>query len=282
MAEVVDTLGFLRSALELSALRWLIVIGVAALLFYQGRRKVRWSRFARELGLVVTAYVVYFSVRVFTEGSEEQALLNAGRIIELEQRLFLFHEEALQALIIDRHAVVTLMNWIYIWGHWPVIGLVAAWLYINRPVAYPVVRNAFLISGGIGLVIFAAFPVAPPRFTDLAVVDTVTQYSRAYRVFQPPQFSNIYAAVPSLHFGWNLLIGIVLIRESRRLLLQALGVVLPFAMFAAIVLTANHFVIDAVFGGAVALSGLAIALSMHAVQRRPERLQPTPGVWRNT
>ena len=282
MAEVAEVARFVRTALEFSALRWLIVIGVAALLFYQGRQKVRWSRFARELGIVVTAYVVYFSVRVFTEGSEERALLNAGRIIELEQRLFLFHEESWQAVVIDRHEIVTLMNWIYIWGHWPVIGLVAAWLYMNRPTVYPVVRNAFMISGGIGLVVFAAFPVAPPRFTDLAVVDTVTEYSRAYRVFQPPQFSNVYAAVPSLHFGWNLLIGLVLLRESRRLAVRALGVLLPFAMFAAIVLTANHFVIDAVFGAAVALSGLGIAASMYAVQRRPERFQPTPGVWRNT
>jgi len=221
MTELTGAPGLLRSALEFSALRWLLVISITALLFYQGRRKVRWNRFARELGLVVTAYLVYFTMRVFTAGSEEQALMNAARIAGLDQRLFLFQEEALQALIIDNHRLVTAVNWIYIWGHWPVIGLVAAWLYMNRPAAYPVVRNAVLISGGIGLVIFATFPVAPPRFTDMAVVDTVTEYSRAYRVFQPPSFSNLYAAVPSLHFGWNLLIGIVLVRESRPIAVKA-------------------------------------------------------------
>jgi hypothetical protein len=266
----------------MSAVRWLTVVAVAALLFYQGRRKVRWSRFARELGLVVTAYLVYFFVRVLTEGSQEQALNNASRVIELEKRLFLFHEEALQALIIDQHQLVTLVNWIYIWGHWPVIGLVAAWLYMNRPGTYPVVRNAFLISGGIGLVIFATFPVAPPRFTDLSLVDTVTEYSRSYRLFQPPEFSNIYAAVPSLHFGWNLLIGIVLVREAPRLGFKVLGVVLPLAMFAAIVLTANHFVIDAVFGAAVALAGLGIALSLQIYRRRPQEVRLPAGVWRKT
>jgi PAP2 superfamily/Glycerophosphoryl diester phosphodiesterase family len=132
-------------------------------------------------------------------------------------------EPALQDLTLRSNSLVTVANWIYIWGHWPVIIAVGAWLWLRRPSTYYLVRNAFLISGAIGLVIFATFPVAPPRLTDLSVVDTVTLHSNAYRVLQPPAFVNQYASVPSLHFGWDLLIGLALIHTaSSRPLLQAL------------------------------------------------------------
>jgi membrane-associated phospholipid phosphatase len=118
------------------------------------------------------------------------------------------------------------------------------------------VRNAFLISGAIGLVCFALFPVAPPRLLDEGWVDTVTERSEAYRVLQPPVFVNQYAAMPSLHVGWDLLIGISLVRLARRRTVKALGVVLPAAMFLATVLTANHYIIDGAAGAALALGAL--------------------------
>lgn len=86
---------------------------------------------------------------------------------------------------------------------------------VKRPAAYSVFRNAFFISGTIGIIIFVLYPVAPPRLADVGVVDTVTMYSSSYRVLQPPAFVNQYAAVPSLHFGWDLLMGIALVTQSR-------------------------------------------------------------------
>jgi hypothetical protein len=105
------------------------------------------------------------------------------------------------------------------------------------------------------------FPVAPPRLADIGLVDTVTQHSNAYRVLQPKAFTNQYAAVPSLHFGWDLLIGIALVTNARWLAVRVFGAVVPVLMFAAIVLTANHYIFDAIAGGAVALTGLGLALA---------------------
>jgi hypothetical protein len=116
-----------------------------------------------------------------------------------------------------------------------------------------------LVSGIIGVCIFVLFPVAPPRLAELGLVDTVTLHSHAYRVLQPPTFVNQYAAVPSLHVGWNLLIGIFIYRCASRPAVRALGILSPVAMTAAVVLTANHYLVDAVLGAVVALTGLAVA-----------------------
>lgn len=232
---------------------------------------------ARELAIAVCGYVVYFGVRGMTEGNVAQALANARAVVRLERLLGILWEPRLQDLIVDNHRLVTVANWVYIWGHWPVIVLAGGWLLFHRPATYHVFRNAFLISGAIGLVIFATFPVAPPRLADMDIVDTVSEYSRAYRVLQPPAFTNQYAAVPSLHFGWNMLIGIALVREAPGLAGRLFGWIMPVLMLMAVVLTANHYILDVVAGAAVALFGLLLAqhLPLGLSRPRPHR-RPGP------
>lgn len=136
-------------------------------------------------------------------------------------------------------------------------------------------RNAFLVSGSAGLVVFALFPVAPPRLYDGTFVDTVTEYSRAYRVLQPPALVNQYAALPSFHFGWNLLIGLGIVRCAPWRWLKATGIVAPGLMGLATILTANHYLLDLVVGAAMALAALyAVELA------RGRRFAPWQlGVW---
>jgi hypothetical protein len=104
--------------------------------------------------------------------------------------------------------------------------------------------------------------VAPPRLAGIRLVDKVTKQSHAYRVLQPPAFVNQYAAIPSLHVGWDLLVGIFVFKYSRRRVTRALGALTPVAMTTAVVLTANHFVIDAMLGALVALVGLGAAVAL--------------------
>jgi hypothetical protein len=229
-----------------------------------GHHGARLGRVAREVVLMLGAVLVYFAVRSLTEGSAEQALTNARSVVRLERFLGIFWEPQLQALIDGEQHLVTLANWVYIWGHWPVIALVGGWLLFERPATYRVVRTAFLISGAIGMVIFATFPVAPPRLADLGFMDTVALHSNSYRVLQPPALTNQYAAVPSLHFGWNLLAGIVLVQRARGPLVRMFGLLMPVLMLAAIVLTANHYILDAAAGAAVALLGLWSAQRLFA------------------
>jgi hypothetical protein len=214
---------------------------------------------AVQVGLVVAAVVAYFTARGLTESDPTRALKHAQAVVDFEQRHHLHDELALQKLVIGHGNVIDVLNWIYIWGHWPVIVAVLIWLLRTHPVPYQVLRNAIFISGAIGIVVFALYPVAPPRLAGIGLVDTVTAQSHAYRVLQPPAFVNQYAAIPSLHVGWDLLVGIFVFRYARRRIARMVGVLTPIAMTASVVLTANHFVIDALLGGLVALVGLAVA-----------------------
>jgi hypothetical protein len=136
---------------------------------------------------------------------------------------------------------------------------VLVWLGRRRPSAYVVYRNALLISGVVGMLIVALYPVAPPRLMDLGFVDTVTLNTEAYRVLQPPAFTNPYAAMPSFHVGWDLLVGIALVREGRSAWVRAVGRLIPVLMITAVVLTGNHYFLDAIAGDLIVLVSLALS-----------------------
>jgi PAP2 superfamily len=222
-------------------------------------RTVRPHAIAREVALIVAAWFLYFGVRAISEGRTSAAVAHARALLRLEDALGVDWEAGFQRAALHHHTLVTLANWVYIWGHWPVIAAVAVWLYRREPSAYRLLRNAMFISGAIGLAVFALYPVAPPRLMPLGLVDSVTTWSHAYRVLQPPALTNPYAAMPSLHFGWDLLVGVMLVWYGRRRVVRAAGVALPAAMAIAVVATANHFVLDVVAGAALALLGLAVA-----------------------
>ncbi|MGE3074084.1 MAG: phosphatase PAP2 family protein [Dehalococcoidia bacterium] len=241
-----------------------------------------------EIAIATVAFFSYFLVRGFTESAYDRAYDNAERVLSFEQAFNLDQEDAIQDAITDEDWAVDAANWIYIYGHWPVIIVVGTWLMRSRSEEYRVLRNGFLISGAVGLVIFAAFPVAPPRLLDIGLLDTVTNRSEAYRVLQPPALVNQYAAMPSLHFGWDLLIGITLVRYSTLTVVRVIGVLLPIAMAWAVVATANHFIIDCFAGAAVALAGLwlatVIAHHLGQIERKLQGAARTVGVryrWRS-
>lgn len=213
----------------------------------------------RQVTFVGVAILLYFGVRGLTQSDVGTAVGHGFDVLAFEHRLGLDREHWAQGLIVDRPHLATMWNWVYIWGHWPVIVATLIWLHRSDRRSYLVLRNALCLSGAIGLVIFASYAVAPPRLMPLGLIDTVTEQSHSYRVLQPPALVNKYAAVPSLHVGWNLLIGIALWRASRNRILRALAVAGPVLMATAVVVTANHYVIDGMVGAAVALTGLGLS-----------------------
>jgi hypothetical protein len=226
------------------------------------RRPAGGREVVRELALVGAAALVYFGVRNLTVGSASTAFDNAAHLQSLEQTLSIAREQSLQDLLLRHDALVTLFNWIYIWGHWPVIIAVGVYLYRSHRDHYRVLRNAMFVSGLIGFALFAFFPVAPPRLVDPSLIDTVTLRSHSYRALQPPGLTNQYAAFPSLHFGWNLIVGFVLWHATGNQLLRVSAVLGPIAMAVAVVVTANHFLIDLPAGAIVVAAGLAVARSL--------------------
>jgi hypothetical protein len=216
------------------------------------------------MALVAAAMLAYFLVRNLTVGSPAEAFANAERIVEVERWAHLGWEDEVQASIAGSDFLVMLANWIYIWGHWPVILGTAFALHRYRPERYLLLRNALFVSGAVGFLFFALFPVAPPRLLDLGLVDTVTEQSEAYRALQPPGLTNQYAAFPSLHFGWNVVVGIIVLTTTTSIAVRLLAVASPLAMGFAVMATANHFVVDIAAGLLVVLVGLAAA---YAIER---------------
>lgn len=239
-------------------------------------RSARWRSVGVEVLILGAAISSYFLVRGLISGRISLAFDNADRVVALERSLGLFVEADLQAAIGDQGWLIDAVNWIYIYAHWPVVIATLVWLLVKHRSQYATFRNAILISGGIGLVIFALFPVAPPRFlVDYGFVDTVTQQSQSYRVLQPPAFTNKFAAVPSLHFGWNLLMGIAWATLATNRWARLFGWIMPPAMLAAIVLTANHYIVDGIAGGTLALLGYVVATRWLRRRRSLEVVEPT-------
>ena len=248
-------------------------------------RHARMRGLATQAALVVSMVFVYFGVRGLTDASASVALDHAREIMAIESRLGIRIESPLQEPIAQSAVLATLANWVYVWGHWPVIAATMIWLAWRGSPAFARLRNAMVLSGLVGMAVFAAYPVAPPRLADPKMVDTVTERSEAYRVLQPPTFVNQYAAMPSLHLGWDLLVGIAIVTATASIALRVIACALPVFMAFAVIATANHYVLDAIAGVALVLAAQALVVMWDrragpggdGAPRRPGRRAPPEG-----
>jgi hypothetical protein len=214
----------------------------------------------RELLLILPVVVLYFIAHGLAQVRPQEATAHAEQIVSLERALGIFHEPQFQRFVLRRTLLVDLANWNYMWGHWPVLIATLVWLGYRHPNRLVRYRNALILSGVIGIGIFLVYPVAPPRFlTSFGFVDTIALRSHAYRALEPPAFTDVYASMPSLHVGWNLLMGIALAREATRPAARWFGRLMPIAMYATVVVTANHYFVDGVVGAAIVVVSLVAA-----------------------
>jgi len=189
----------------------------------------------------------------------------------------------MQEWVLDRRWIVEIANFIYFWLDFPLIVLFGIWMYFFRRHEYTVARDALLLSGAIALVIYNLFPVMPPRLLPTGeFIGTIEKYNDlSYQAQSMKAFVNPYAAVPSLHFGWAMIIGGAMVLSTKNVLVRAFGLALPWLQLCAIVLTANHFIVDAFVGLVVCLAGLLLALAMQrwgypAIRREARRRWPSP------
>ena len=234
-----------------------------------------------EGALIAIAFLAYFWVRGAVVDKPETAYWHARDIINLQRSLGFFWEDNMNDWVKDKQFVAQVLNLVYFYLHLPLIIVFGLGLYFYRRSQYTFVRDSFLISGAIALVIYFLYPVAPPRELPaiaaefdpnappyiLAFFDTMKAYlGYAYDSQSTRAFVNPYAAMPSLHFGWDLLLGIAIARAFASTPLRwfalAVGVFLPTSQVLAITVTANHFFVDAMAGGIVALAGLALASAL--------------------
>ena len=253
------------------------------------RNRPLWGRFLGlfsrrdlvEALVVAVAFLLYFAVRGAVIDRPETAYRHALDVIDAERYLGIFWEDDMNAWIKGRQFLAQTANIVYFWLHFPLIIVFGIYLYYGQRNKYTLMRDAFLTSGAIALIIYWLYPVAPPwALNDLAArfdpnapsyvtgfFDTMEAYlGYGYQAQSTRAFVNPYAAMPSLHFGWDLLLGIGIVWASWRQpwmwLALPIGIFLPLSQIPAITATANHFFLDAVAGTVVALMGFPLALAL--------------------
>lgn len=245
---------------------WIIFLVIAAVLAIRAALPSRGRPLillAREICLAVSFYFVYYLVRGFVKDQVSAAYDRAHALVAFEQSIGLYHEVSVQRFAVRHDLLLSFVNWVYVWWYWPTLIFGLCWLFLRHNEHYLPYRNALLISGSIGLLIFALFPVAPPRFVNgLGITDTISRRTMTAHVILPTGLANEYAAMPSLHVGWTFLMGLAFVLYGRRLILRAVGVLVPLSMYLSVVATGNHYILDGFVGILVALTGLGLAYEL--------------------
>jgi len=213
------------------------------------------ARFAfRELMIWASIYPVYLAIRGLTVGDPDQALVHATRLIDLERAVDLFPETALQQFV---GSAVGFFSVYYMVGFAPVLVTVLGWLAIRHRAHYRELRTLLFVSLGIAVFFFVLYPTAPPRLVPgIGIADTVGMAGHDTGSFAGIRI-NPYAAMPSMHVGWSVLVAIVGFRATSSRLLRVLFVAHPLLMAVSVTATGNHYFIDSIAGAAAALAALA-------------------------
>lgn len=226
-----------------------------------------WRDAMLQIALWGLADLMYEGVRGLVVGQGANALANGHSLVSLERSLGIFYEPHLQSLILGHVALTDVANWLYLNVQFTANALFLAFLYIFRNDIFYFVRNMFFVAMGIALAVHLAFPVAPPRLLPgLGFVDTVHTIAHIDQDSGTVSlFVNPYAAVPSMHTCFALLVGVTSMRLLSRWWLRGLALAYPLMVVVVIVVTANHFFLDAIAGAVTAL--LAGVIAHHVMAR---------------
>jgi hypothetical protein len=219
---------------------------------------------ALQFFLFFLVYNGYQLVRGLSEGREALAFANAERLVDIQRSLGTFFEPAFQQALLDHEWLINLANFLYMNTHFVVTTSFLVWLYVFRNDHFYFVRNMFMAAMVLALVGYALYPTAPPRlmpelgFTDTIAAQTgITQDAGTVGLLV-----NQYAAVPSMHIAFSLMIAVPGMILSARATTRMLWSGYPLLVFFVIVVTGNHFWLDAAAGAAVACIAAAAAAQL--------------------
>jgi membrane-associated phospholipid phosphatase len=228
----------------------------------------------RQVSLFAAAYFAYRLVRGVAEGDANEAFAHARDLISLERTLHLFVEPSIQAWASGSHVVMLIASYIYVNAQTSVTFAALLYLYLRHNRNFYFVRNMFMIAMGIALIGYTVFPTAPPRFMpEWGFIDSVSDFTGvhvSHHSALSTALFNPYAAVPSMHVAFALMIGWPLARLTRHRIVKVLWLLYPLLMAFVIVVTANHFIFDAMLGALTAGASAYGALRLARIR---------PGVW---
>src|ERR1044072_6315964 len=227
----------------------------------------------RQVLLFMAAYQLYRLTRGLVNHPEAAtaAFQNTRDLIGIARSLHPFVEPSIPAVTSRPQSLLDAASWMYINAQTSVTLGALAWLYLFRNPSFYFVRNMFLVAFGIALIGFSVFPTAPPRFfPEHGFFDAVSEFTGiAQDSVTVNNLFNPYAAVPSMHVAFALMIGIPLSRLVKWRALKVFWAMYPLLVVFVIVATANHFIADAVLGALVAGLG---ALAARALARTRPRV----------
>jgi hypothetical protein len=234
-----------------------------------------WLDALRQVLLFAAAYLAYRLVRGLVMGDANAAFAHARDLISLERSMHFFVEPSVQAWASGSHALMEVSSWLYVNAQSTVTFGALLYLYLRHNRSFYFVRNMLMIAMLIALVGYIVFPTAPPRFMpEWGFIDSVSDFTGvnvSHTSASATVLFNPYAAVPSMHVAFALMVGWPLARLVRFRPVRVLWVLYPFLMAFVIVATANHFIFDALLGA------LTAGVSAYGA-RRLARMRPD--VWR--
>jgi PAP2 superfamily len=209
-----------------------------------------------QIAIVVAGIELYELLRHTMTPNWALAEKHAQDVLSLERFAHIEWEESLQQTFLKIPDLVRAMNVFYFVGHFVLTSVFFFWLYHANREGFRRFRNGFLCATFIALLIHWKFPTAPPRLAGTGIEDTLRQLSNI-DIGSPTSssFSDPVAAVPSLHAGWAVGVGLGLILYARPLFWKIVGVIYPLAVILTIIVTGNHFIFDAIAGVVVMALG---------------------------
>jgi hypothetical protein len=237
------------------------------------------SRRARlQIGLFLLAYLLYSAARWITVGDLGAARAHAEWIVNLEDHLGIADEASVQRALSGTW-VIWLLNHAYLAAQLIVVPAALVFTYRRSRPVYEGLRNTILVTWLISIPVYALFPVAPPRLANIGLVDTITQQTGfALDSKMTTSFYNQLAAVPSLHVGFAVAVGIAVAAAVRNPLARTAALLWGPVIALAVVATGNHFVFDIAAGLVASAMGFGTSLAMSRVRftrtRRAPALRP--------
>lgn len=236
-----------------------------------GNRRPARPGLAREVALLVTLFVAYRLGRLAIAGHDDLAIANAWHVWDVERLLRLPDEETLQDWVLQWPDVLKAANWYYVGVHFPITLAFLVYGWLRRPPAeYRWARRLIITLTAFAMVLHMAMPLAPPRMlSSLGFLDTMAAFGPSAYSGEAATVANQFAAMPSLHVGWALLIAVVVVRTARTP--WRWGIVAhPVLTTLVVVVTANHYWVDAIV--ALALLGLVLLVTPRPGAVPPSRL----------
>jgi hypothetical protein len=230
-----------------------------------------WGDAGRQIGILVGVDIAYELVRGIADSQRSDAIAHGAQVIDFERATHTFFEPSLQSFFLPAQAVIDFANQVYLNAQFSIALGFLVWLYLFRNESYYFVRNMFVVSMGLALIGYTLYPTAPPRmFPQHGFVDTITDFSNVNHDSALAKiFINPYAAVPSMHCAFALMIGASGVMVCRHWWSRAFWAAWPVLVFWVVVVTANHYWIDAALGWMVALTAALVAQRLLA-RARPE------------